>query len=194
MPGAANAMPGLPDPTKPFDRDTAERLFTELADELQRRRARAHVYIADGAAMAMAWRRDRTTRDVDGRVDGDHGAVTAAVREIAVRHGLAATWLEEQARHYLPAAPDRRAPVVFDSPHLVVTGASAAHLLAMKLEAARPADLADVRTLLGILEIRDAEQARAVHRDLFPDSRQGEQARRVLQGILAPRQRQGRDR
>lgn len=187
-------MPGLPDPAKPFDRDTLEQLFAELADELRQRRARAHVYIAGGAAMAMAWRRDRTTLDVDGRIDGDHGAVTAAVREIAVRHCLPETWLNEQARHYLPAAPDRRAPVVFDSPHLVVTGASAEHLLAMKLEAARPTDVADVRTLLGILEIRDAEQARTIHRDLFPDSRQGARAQRVLQDILTPQRGPGRGR
>ena len=69
----------------------------------------------------------------------------------AIRHGLPTTRLDEQATAYLLSNPDYRAPVVYDSSHLVITGASAQHLLAMKLEAARRTDQADIVALLRAL-------------------------------------------
>ena len=178
-------MPGHPDPGQPFDREHLQALFSELAEELRRRDARAHVYIAGGAAMAMAWGRERTTQDVDARIDSAHDAMTASVRAVAKRHGLPSTWLNEQATTYFPAAPDRRAPVVFDSPWLVITGASAEHLLAMKLEAARSGDIDDIRTLLGVLEIRTPGPAVEVHAALFPESNRLAEVREVLKAVLA---------
>ena len=130
-------MPGSRNPPGALDRDTLHQLFEELADELARARVRACIYIIGGAAMTMAYQRDRAPHEVGARIDDGHQAVLTAVSTIARRHGLPTTWLNEQATAYLPSAPDQRAPVVFDSPHLVITGASAEHLLAMKLEAAR---------------------------------------------------------
>lgn len=184
MPAVANVMSGPDSPRGALDRDTLRRLFDELADELARVQARAHVYIVGGAAMMLAYQRDRTTHDGDARIDDGHAAVLAAVETIARRHGLATTWLNEQAAEYLPATPDRRAPVVYDSPHLVITGASAEHLLAMKLEAARRTDEADVVALLRTLDIQDSDTAIAIHASLFPDSRQTGRARALNEAAL----------
>ncbi len=84
-------MPGLDSPRGALDRETLHRLFDELADELARVRTRAHVYIVGGAAMMMAYQRDRATHDVDARIDDGHAAVLAAVEAIARRHGLPTT-------------------------------------------------------------------------------------------------------
>ena len=184
-------MPGPRDPRGALDRDTLHQLFDELADELARAQVRAHVYIIGGAAMTMAYQRDRATHDVDDRIDDGHEAVLAAVRTIARRHGLPTTWLNEQATSYLPAAPDRRAPVVFDTPHLVITGASAEHLPAVKLEAARRTDQPDIASLLRTLGIRDADAAMAIHADLFPDSQQAGRARLILNTVLPTSGRHG---
>ena len=191
MPVVANDMSGPDRPRGALDRDTLHRLFDELADELARVQARAHVYIVSGAAMMMAYQRDRTTHDVDARIDDGHAAVLAAVEAIARRHGLPTTWPNEQAAAYLPATPDRRAPVVYDSPHLVITGASAEHLLAMKLEAARRTDEADVVALLRTLDIRDTGAAIAIHASLFPDSRQTGRARTLVEAALGDALRRG---
>ena len=178
-------MPGSRNPPGALDRDTLHQLFNELADELAQAQVRACIYIIGGAAMTMAYQRDRATHDVDARIDDGHQVVLTAVRTIARRHGLPTTWLNEQATAYLPVAPDRRAPVVFDSPHLIITGASAEHLLAMKLEAARRADQADIAMLLQTLGIQDAPAAMAIHADLFPHSGQADRARKILDTALA---------
>ena len=40
---------------------------------------------------------------------------------------------------------------------------------------------------------RYTEQAQAIHRNVFPDSRQGDQAGRILQDILTPRPQRERN-
>ncbi len=86
-------MPGLRNPPGALDRDTLHQLFGELADELAQVRVRACIYIVGGAAITMAYRRDRATEDVDARIDDGHQAVLTGVGIIARRHGLPATWL-----------------------------------------------------------------------------------------------------
>ena len=178
-------MPGSPDPRGALDRATPCRLFDELAEELARVRTRAHVYIVGGGAMTMAYQRDRATHDVDAGIEDDHAAVLRAVHAIARRHGLPGTWLNERAAAFLPHAPDRRAAVVYDSPHLVITGTSAEHPLAMKLEAARGTDRADIATLLRILRIRDPDAAMDIHAELFPDSPHAARAHALIDAVLA---------
>ncbi len=117
-----------------------------------------------------------------------------AVHAIARRHGLPDSWLNEQATAYLPDAPDRRAAVVYDSPYLVITGASAEHLLAMKLEAARRADESDIATLLHFLRVRDPSIAMAIHADLFPVSPHAGRTRALLHTVLADQARPGTER
>lgn len=61
---------------------------------------------------------------------------------------------------YLRACP---ALVVFNTPCLVATGRAASSTLAMQLEAPPPADEPGVRARLDIIEIRDPDEARAIH-------------------------------
>ena len=52
-----------------LDRKKLHALFDELSDELRLQGARAQIYIVGGAAMSLAFSRERTTQDVD--VDAD---------------------------------------------------------------------------------------------------------------------------
>ena len=134
--------------------------------------------------MSLAFDRRRTTHDVDARIDAGHGALAEAVQEIARERGIPGTWLNEQATANIPRAADLRARTVYDSPYLTITGASAEHILAMKLEAARASDEEDIRTLVRHLEIRSVEEALDLHSRLFPQSTRQTRATRVLHRVL----------
>ena len=51
-----------------------------------------------------------------------------------------------------------------------MTGASAKHLLAMKIDAGRPEDVEDIQWLVEKLQIEDIEEAIEVHRETYPHS------------------------
>ena len=167
-------MPG------PLDRKRLIKLFDELSEELRFTRTRAQIYIVGGAAMSLAFARDRTTRDVDARIDTGHSRLTEAVRTIGRKYELGDTWLNDQATTAIPRETDTRARTLYESPYLTVTGASARHLLAMKLLAARDADRQDIATLVDHLEIEEPEQAIRIFDDLFPEERLKAEARDIL--------------
>ena len=154
--------------SEPLDRMQLIKLFDELSKELQFEGARAQIYVIGGAAMSLAFDRERTTRDVDARIDTGHYRLTQAVQKVGRRHGLAESWLNEQATAAIPRTGDARARTVYESAYLTVTGASAKHLLAMKLAAGRDKDEGDIALLCQKLELEDPEEAIAIYRELFP--------------------------
>ena len=93
--------------------------------------------------MIVGYGRTRTTRDVDARIEHAKDEVLAAAEEIAAEQGLDPNWLNENARLFMPPAKDHRASTVFNTPGLIVTGASAEHMMAMKI-AARNSDEDDI--------------------------------------------------
>ena len=141
--------------------------------------------------MTLAYRRGRTTHDIDARIDSGHTATVNAVREIARERRLPESWLNEQATSYMPRETDARAPTVYNSPYLVVTGASAEHMLAMKLESNRNTDRQDIESLLDHLGIRRPNEAIRIHERLFPDSDRRDDVDSLLRDILpaAPQRR-----
>ena len=170
-----------------LDREALVELLDELARRLERRKVRAQIYVIGGAAMSLAFDRSRTTHDVDVRVDSGHGALVEAVREIARERGLPESWLNEQATANIPRLPDTRAKTVYESEYLTITGASAEHILAMKLEAGRATDVEDVATLVERLDITAPKEALAIHGRLFPDSGRRDRVEEILGTVLASR-------
>ena len=159
-------------------------LLDTLSQRLRRKRAVARLYVIGGACMALAYGRGRSTRDIDARIDTGHGALIEAAHDIARECGLSQSWLNDQATSAIPRGPDRRAQTLYESPHLVVTGASAQFLLAMKLEAGRDKDYDDIAYLLEHLSIEESDQALAIHEKVLPDSDRRAQARALL-SVLA---------
>ena len=164
----------------PLGRKSILELFDDLSKELRFQGARAQIYIVGGAAMSLAFSRERTTRDVDARIDTGHYRLTEAVRTVGRRHGLADTWLNDQATTGMPRAADARARTLYESPYLTVTGASARHLLAMKLLAAREQDREDIGVVCKHLGLQGPEEAIRIYKELFPDERVKPPAREAL--------------
>ena len=158
-------------------------LLDTLSERLQRKRSVARLYVIGGACMALAYGRGRSTEDIDARIDVGHTALTDAAHEIARERGLPQSWLNEQATTAIPREPDRRAQTLYESPHLIVTGASAEYLLAMKLEAGRDKDVEDIAYLLDRLRIQQSDKALAIHAAALPDTKRQAQARALLSAL-----------
>ena len=60
--------------------------------------------------MALAYRSDRFTHDIDALILDNHTAVTQAVYDIARRRGLPTSWQNEQATTYMPSVNIQPAP------------------------------------------------------------------------------------
>lgn len=166
-----------------FSQEALFELLDTLSQRLRRKRTVARIYLIGGACMALAYGRGRATADIDARIDTGHTALTDAVHEIARERNLPTSWLNEQAVSAIPRPPDRRARTLYQSAHLTVTGASAEHLLAMKLEAARRKDLDDIAFLVNHLGLTRTDDAMAIHAALLPDSERTDRARTVLAAL-----------
>ena len=108
--------------------------------------------------------------DVDALTMDPRETVLKAAAEVAREQGLSETWLNDQVRTVskVPVVPDERAKVLYDSPHLVVTGASESHMLAMKLHAARRGrDDADIKCLIRLVGVRHMPGLEEIHQEVF---------------------------
>lgn len=171
-----------------LDQAALRSLLTELAERLARRGVRANLYIVGGAAIAMQFDERRATRDIDSVVLEGHGPLMAEVIAMARLHGLPTTWLNEQATVYVSSAPDPGRQLVFDHPYLSVAAASAEHLLAMKLQAARGSDAQDIALLVSSLDIKAVAEAEAILANVFPGVTLRQRARLLLEDVLAEKQ------
>lgn len=169
-----------------LDRNAILDALEALSERMRKKRLRAHIYIVGGAAMSLTHRRSHATFDVDALIVDETGSVVEAAREVAVERGLPRDWLNDNVRQLavMPPAPDRRASTIFDSPHLVVTGASARHMLAMKVHAARDKDLGDITTLVRELGVATMAEVREIHKAVFPHADLPERSARRVSELL----------
>ena len=68
---------------QPFTADDLRSALADLANRLQRRNARACLYVTGGAAMLLAHNATHATRDINAAISGDYEAVIDAVLQIA---------------------------------------------------------------------------------------------------------------
>ncbi len=135
--------------------------------------------------MSVAFDNSRFTMNIDGRILAGHGPVTDAVRGIACRHDWPETWLNEEAVSAIPRARDFKARTVYGGANLMVTAASAEHLLAMKVRAARGKDLDDIRRLVRHLDLGSVKDVFDIHDQVFPDQPLSEESLQVVQEFFA---------
>ena len=76
-----------------LDRNRIMKLFETLSARLAARRIRGQLYIVGGSAMIVGYGRERTTRDVDARIEYAKDEVLAAAEEIAAEQDLDPNWL-----------------------------------------------------------------------------------------------------
>ena len=107
-------------PSRPLAKEDMHALFDALSEKLRRKRARANIYVVGGSAMALAYSRERITRDIEARIEAGHGAPIEAVHEVATEQGLARSWLDDQAVSAIPGTRDTRARTLCATEHLTV--------------------------------------------------------------------------
>ena len=148
----------------PITRARLLELFDRLNEKLKQADQRGEMYIVGGAMMALAHDAKRVTDDVDSHIRTGRDAVTRAVAEIADEEGLSKHWLNEAVTmRYLPKDPDRGERRVYDNSHLTIAGASTNRMIAMKLHAGRPPDLADLDILLKEAGVETRREAVRLH-------------------------------
>ena len=168
-----------------LDQALIRQLFDELSAALEARGVRGHVYLIGGGAMITGYGRNRTTKDIDVRIDEAKDEVLAAAAAIGARHGLDERWLDLGAAQFVPRGDDVRAKTIHNSPGLLVTGASAEHLLAMKVFAGRRPDLEDIKHLTGILGITRTSDAIRICERAYPGWLVMERTRRNVGDAIA---------
>ena len=150
-------------------RDGLIEALEALDEELRRQNGRTHIYLFGGACVSLSFDRKRVTGDLDVHVREDPGAVQDAILKIARQRNWPTTWMNEQGTQKLPRTRDTRAKVLYQSPHLVVTGASPEHIIAMKMRVGRNIDWQDVETVARQSGIESAEELERIHDAVFPD-------------------------
>ncbi len=132
--------------SKPLDDEAIKKLLVEVIGELDSSGRRHTLIVVGGALLAWHHLRD-TTHDVDSvhRLDDE---LRAAVRTVAARHGLAASWLNDSAVPFAPQSLDvDSCDVLLDYPRLLVLGAPLREVFLMKLNRAEPQDLTDMQQI-----------------------------------------------
>jgi hypothetical protein len=174
-----------------LDADQIRELLVELGARLDARGVEARLFLVGGAAMALAYGRDRVTRDIDA-VFEPKATIYREAEGMASDFGLGNGWLNDAVKGLLP---DRVHPVEgstsFWSPGVYVGVASAEYLFAMKAQAARvEADGEDLRRLAEILGLTDAAEALDLVERFYDPVRLRPTTRLLLEDILST---QGKD-
>lgn len=120
-----------------FSREKIVHSLEELGRRLERAGERAELYIFGGAAMALAFARDRVTRDIDAVFVPKSRVYDEARAMAAEDDTLGPDWLNDAVKGFLPSIEDVEAQVILERPGIRVLVASPRRLLAMKVFAAR---------------------------------------------------------
>lgn len=132
-------------------------LLGDLDDELVRRGARADLFLVGGAAIAVAYDSQRSTRDLDA-VFEPTTVVGEAAGVVGRSRGLPDGWLNDAVKGFLPG-PDPEVRRYFEGAALNVDVASARYLLALKLFASRvETDADDIAFLYGQVGFTTVEE------------------------------------
>lgn len=155
------------------NRSELETLFDEFAQELTTLGTSAQVVMVGGAW--MLWHSQRmSTRDVDSGRSLDPGLESAVVN-VAERHGLSNTWLNDSAAAFWPRNADYNAcKVVFQTPSLEVRTPDPDVIFVMKLYRADPQDREDLVSLWPLCRFGDPEDAAGAFRDAYPHTAEDE--------------------
>lgn len=158
-----------------------------LARRLEEAEVPATFYLIGGAAMSIGYMPERRlTTDIDAKVK-NFEQLKPYVAAVARDYGLAEDWLNTSASKLISQMASDQDWILWESTGTVeIYFASAELLLAMKLAASRPAkDSADIKLLLGKLEIRTVEQAEEIFEKYFPGDLLPAKALRLLSVLLS---------
>lgn len=168
-----------------FGPERIRALLEDLGGRLDDRGVEARLFLVRGAAMALAYGRDRVTRDLDA-VFVPKAEIYQEAKRMAEDLGLPDDWLNDAVKGLLP---DRSEPIEgstsFTTRGLHVGVASAEYLFAMKAQAARQeTDGADLRYLAEVLGIGSVAEALDLIERFYDPVRLRPNTRLVLEDII----------
>ena len=116
---------------------------------------------AGGAAVSLQWDPRRLTNDVDVVSDGLPSDLWKGAAAVAAgQKGVRVDWLNDAAKiGALSRQVDAEPTLVYEGTNLMVYGAGARYVMAMKLVAGREIDLKDLPTLLKAAEFESLDEA-----------------------------------
>jgi len=172
-------------PSPLFGPERIRALLVELGQRLDDRGIEARLFLVGGAAMALAYGRDRVTRHLDA-VFVPKVEIYEEASGMAQELGLPEDWLNDAVKGLLP---DRSQPIEgstsFTTRGLHVGVASAEYLFAMKAQAARQeTDGDDLRYLVEILGIEGVAQALDLVERFYDPVGLRPNARLILEDII----------
>jgi len=161
---------------KEFTADDMRDLLRDLDAELQRIGTAARIFVVGGSAMALAYKADRASAEIDGTFE-PRDVVLDAAAIVARRRNLDWNWLSDGVRHFMPPEPDDHPRGERIGPALVIEIASPEYVLAMKSMTTRKSDgdLADAVHLCRLLGISNENALESTVRKYFPGGRFGSQ-------------------
>lgn len=162
-------------------------LLEELGGRLDDRGIEARLFLVGGAAMALAYGRDRVTRDLDA-VFVPKAEIYEEAKRMAQDLGLPEDWLNGAVKGLLPDRSEQiEGSTSFTTRGLHVGVASAEYLFAMKAQAARQeTDGADLRHLVNVLRIGSVPEALDLIERFYDPVRLRPNTRLILEDIIAP--------
>jgi hypothetical protein len=154
-------------PTTRFTRAGILEALQALGDELSARGVRGHIFIVDGAAMALAYSTRRVTKDIDA-VFEPKSSIYEAAAKVAEDLGLPEDWLNDAVKGFILGSDGEARPVP-GIKGIEITTASPRYLLAMKLMAMRfGEDDEDIELLIRECGLHSADEALDLLERMYP--------------------------
>ena len=166
----------------PLNSENITDLLEELDSELDRAGGRAELYLAGGARMLFGWRADRRTSDLDGVMRTGQNLLMTSAMKMSRKRGLEPTWVNPAVAYFVPSKPDAGETTLYKGRALIVRGASAEHMLAMKIRSHRKIDLDDAKVLINHLELTSTREIQRIAEDAY-DGHGADTRRMIEQGL-----------
>lgn len=132
-----------------------QKYLTEVGTLLHKQDLHGEIVLAGGAAMMFLVGSREATKDVDAYLGPPVDQIRHAIREVAHRHSLPMSWLNDGVKGFFYGTPPQT--VLLDVPGLTAYAVTPPYLLAMKVAAGRPEDVDDIRALIRALDISGPE-------------------------------------
>ncbi len=137
-----------------------------LGQELVIKRLTGAILLLGGAVMVLVVGSRPSTRDIDASFEREAPAIRAAISQIAQQEGLPPDWLNDGAKGFIYSPP----PITLwkSHPGLDIYLPTLDYLLAMKIVAGRPQDIADARVLIQHMGLTDAQEVVDILQQYIP--------------------------
>lgn len=172
-----------------MDADTIRAALEALSEELGKRKIRGELCLLGGTTMVLAFEARQATKDVDA-IFQPAPAVREAAAAVGHQLDLPDDWLNDAAKGFVSTRHEVGAYDLPQYPHLSIVAPVPHYLLAMKCMASRVGsfgevdDKADIRFLLGHLDLKSTDAALEIVTRYYPPERVPLRAKYLIDEIF----------